>query len=95
MNLQDFIHSIEQGRLAKWLVLAVIIVLFIGGGAWFVFWHFAGISEAKGMDQAQIAREIASGHGFSTKNYSPLSYTMLKKKGPFPLDRTPDIYEAP
>lgn len=94
-TLQDFIHSLEQGRLAKWILLFVIIVLFIGGEGWFVMEHFSGMSDAKGMDQAQIAREIASGHGFSTKNISPLAYAMFKKKGPFPLDRTPDIYEAP
>ncbi len=94
-SMQDFIHSLEQGRLAKWILLGVILVLFIGGEGWFVLKNFAGMSDAKGMDQAQIAREIASGHGFATKNISPLAYAMFKKKGPFPLNRTPDIYEAP
>ena len=95
MSTQDFIHSLEQGRLAKWVIFFVIIILFALGEGWFVFWHFRGLSEAKGMDQAQIAREIASGDGFSTKNITPLAYAMFKKKGAFPLAKTPDIYEAP
>ena len=97
MNLQDFIHSLEQGRLAKWILLAILVVLFAAGEGWFVFRHFRGITEAKGMDQAQIAREIASGHGFATKDITPLAYAMFKdkKKGPFPMENTPDIYEAP
>ena len=95
MNLQDFIHSLEQGRLAKWLTMGVILLLFAAGESWFVFSHFKGLSEAKGMDQAQIAREIASGHGFATKDITPLTYAMYKKKGVFPMDKTPDIYEAP
>ncbi len=95
MSTQDFIHSLEQGRLGKWVILFVILILFALAEGWFVFWHFHGLSEAKGMDQAQIAREIASGNGFTTKNITPLAYAMFKKKGPFPLVKTPDIYEAP
>lgn len=94
-STQDFIHSLEQGRLARWTLFAVIIVLFFLAEVWFVMWHFSGMSDAKGMDQAQIAREIASGHGFATKSITPLAYAMFKKKGLFPLNRTPDIYEAP
>ena len=96
MRLQEFIHSLEQGRLAKWVIFFVVLVpdhprLMRR----FVVWHFQGLSEAKGMEQAQISREIARGNGFSTKSVTPLAYAVFKKKGPFPLDKTPDIYYAP
>ena len=96
MRLQDFIHSVEQGGLAKWirfiLVFAAILLLW----TYFVLANFRGLTDARGMEQAQIAREIARGNGFSTKVIRPLAYEQLKesKYGFYP-PRTPDTYHAP
>jgi hypothetical protein len=96
MRLQEFIHSLEQGGLAKWIRFLVIFSGVAAAYTYFVFVNFHGITEGIGMDQAQIAREIAKGHGFATKYFRPLQIEMFKEnKGGFPLGRTPDVYHAP
>lgn len=40
---------------------------------------FRGLGSPQAMDQAQIAREIARGNGYSTKNIAPLVYFETKK----------------
>jgi len=96
MRLQEFIHSLEQGGLAKWIRLFVVLAIFALGYTFFVLKNFHGITEAHGMDQAQIAREIARGNGFTTKNWRPLAIAQFQQnKEKFPLERTPDTYHAP
>ena len=57
---------------------------------------FRGLSHEKGIEQAQIAREIARGNGFSTKMIRPAAlWQFQSNKGAFPLDITPDAYHAP
>jgi len=98
MRLQEFIHSLEQGGLARWISYLVVLLLAAFFYVFFVFLHFRGLTEANGMDQAQIAREIARGNGFSTKNFRPLEIALFeqnKGKGSFPVNNVPDIYHAP
>jgi len=96
MRLQEFIHSLEQGGLARWIRYLLVLAALAWLYTFFVFMHFKGLTEAQGMDQAQIAREIARGNGFSTKDIRPLEIAMMQQNKPgFPLDKTPDIYHAP
>jgi len=96
MRLQEFIHSLEQGGLARWIWYSVVIAAMAICYVFFVIVHFRGLSEANGMDQAQVAREIARGNGFSTKDIRPIEIAMLRQNKPdFVLDNTPEIYHAP
>ncbi|MGB8352390.1 MAG: glycosyltransferase family 39 protein [Chthoniobacteraceae bacterium] len=96
MRLQEFIHSLEQGGLARWIWYFVVLLAMAFFYVFFVVLNFRGLSEANGMDQAQVAREIARGNGFSTKDIRPLEIAMLKQNKPgFALDITPEIYHAP
>jgi hypothetical protein len=99
MRLQDFIHSVEQGGLAKWIIRGVVFAAILAMYAFFIMANFHGLSDARGMEQAQIGREIARGQGFSTKSIRPLALKQLQEgranKGGFPLARTPDTYHAP
>ena len=57
---------------------------------------FKGLSHAKGMEQAAIAREIATGHGFSTKVIRPVAVSQFyAKKRAFPKESIPDTYYSP
>jgi Dolichyl-phosphate-mannose-protein mannosyltransferase len=57
---------------------------------------FKGLNHEKAIEQAQIAREIARGNGFTTKVIRPAALWLFEKnKGAFPVDRQPDIYHAP
>lgn len=98
-KVQQFVHKLEEGgwvRRFKALVLfsAVAFLLYLlffkeGSG-------FKGLSNEKAIEQAQIARELARGNGFSTKVIRPAAIRQFERaKGAFPLEKTPDTYHAP
>ncbi len=52
---------------------ALFLVLLIGLGVFYLFIDFRGLTDANGMDQAQIAREVTRGKGFVTKCIRPVA----------------------
>ena len=100
-EIQELVHRIEEGRWVKWVkltfLLSVMTALFVG----FVLdpWSwglYKGFNHPKAMEQAQIAREIARGKGFSTLMVRPLAYSQLKLNiGSISPDKVPDTYHAP
>jgi hypothetical protein len=99
LTLQQIVHSLEHGGWVRrinfiLLVSAVLLMLYM----WFfkVGSGFKGLSHEKSIEQAQIAREITRGHGFSTKVIRPAALWQFERElGRFPLERTPDTYFAP
>ena len=97
-DVQGFIHSLEQGNLApvmRGLVIAVVIVAVALG---FLGWKFRGFASPEAMDQAQVAREISRGHGWSTQLIRPLAVWQIEKNlGTQALPKTnfPDTFNAP
>src|SRR5271168_3681104 len=95
-KVQAFIHALEEGgwvsRIRLILLLAAIaMVYFI-----VIFSQFKGLSNDKGMDQAQIGRQLASGHGFTTKFLRPIAYAQFVRRfGKLPTGDIPDTYNAP
>ena len=97
-SVQTFVHALEQGRLAFLVriflgvaIVAAIALILLG-------WKFRGFAEPVAMDQAQVGREIARGHGWSTKFLRPLAIGQLDKNlGAVPKDgeNFPDTYNAP
>ena len=79
------------------LAPALLVLCGVGGLFWyFLFFDFRGLSHAKGMEQAQIAREIARGNGFSTKMIRPLSlWYFAHNERDLPTDPMPETYHAP
>ncbi len=79
MNLQDFIHSIEIGTGRSWLFraslagAAVLLVLV------YMASQFRGLGHVESMDAAQIARNIASGQGYTTDVIRPLAIWQLQR----------------
>lgn len=57
------------------LFFLVLIALTLGN----LFTLFRGLNSPQAMDQAQIAREIARGNGFTTKMIRPAAYHQAKK----------------
>ena len=95
-RLQSFIHAIEQGRFAAWLRGVVIAVVIIGVALIYLGWRFRGFAIPEAMDQAQIAREVARGHGLSTQVIRPLALWQLEdNKLPLPKEQFPDTFNAP
>ena len=97
-KVQQFVHKLEEGGWVKRVKFAVIVSAIIFNiNLWFFRdAGFAGLSHEKGMEQAQIAREIARGNGFTTKMIRPAALWLFEKNmGKFPVDKQPDIYHAP
>ncbi len=57
------------------LFFLVLIILTLGN----LFVLFKGLNSPQAMDQAQIAREIARGNGFTTKMIRPVAYYQAEK----------------
>ena len=95
-DVQGFIHSLEQGSLARYLRWGIIAVVILAVALIFLGWKFRGFQTAEAMDQAQVAREISRGHGWSTKFIRPLAIWQLEKNGgPLPKTNFPDTFNAP
>ncbi len=76
------------------LFFLVLIILTLGN----LFTLFRGLNSPLAMDQAQIAREIARGNGFTTKFIRPIAYQQAKehrKDGTVPFVGFQDTYHSP
>lgn len=98
-KVQQFVHQLEEGG---WVRRVKVIVLISAIAFINYLWFFKegngfkGLAHEKAMEQAQIAREVARGNGFSTKIIRPAALWQFERGvGNFPLDRTPDTYHAP
>ncbi len=65
-------------------------LLAVGMALIHAFITFRGISSAQGMEQAQIARELARGQGFVTKTVRPYDWAQLRSVG-----QSPDVAAMP
>lgn len=94
--IQRAVHALEAGRFAPWIRRALAVAA-IAGLALFYFIHeFRGLATSQAMDQAQIGRELARGHGFSTKFARPLAIGQLQANGRNVTQRIwSDTYNAP
>jgi hypothetical protein len=99
VSVQQMVHSLEQGgwvRRVKVVLLlsAIAFVVYL----WFFreFSGFKGLPHEKAIEQAEIAREISRGNGFSTKLIRPAALWQFEHEmGRFPIERIPDTYHAP
>jgi hypothetical protein len=75
------------------LFFLILIILTLGN----LFTLFKGLSSPQAMDQAQIAREIARGNGFTTKMIRPVAYYQAEKaaKTSVSLMGFQDTYHSP
>jgi hypothetical protein len=61
-----------------------------------VFVTFRGLSSATGMEQAQLAREVARGHGYTTKVIRPYAWARMEASGKTVLlEAMPEITQPP
>jgi len=95
MALQNTIVSLDSGFMAKALKIGMITALLIGLCVLF-FIQFRGLGTEQAMDQAQIARSVISGEGFSTRYIRPLAIRQLSDCGKkFTGGNFPEFYNAP
>lgn len=92
--VQGSVHSVEQGRVARWVRRVVMTFVLAGLALFWLLGKFNGFNIPDAMDQAQIARQIASGQGFSTLYARPLALRILASRGTVP-NPLPEIHQAP
>ena len=92
--LQWWLHALEQGSLARWVRRIVVTTVLTGLTLFWLLNKFNGFYVPDAMDQAQIARQIASGQGFTTQYARPLALSIFAARGPVP-DPLPEINQAP
>jgi hypothetical protein len=82
---------------AKLIRRVLFFVLLAGFSILSIFVTFKGLSAPRGMEQAQIGREIARGNGYSTKVIRPVAITQMEKanKTAPTLENFPETYHAP
>ena len=76
----------------------LFFILLIGLSLLYLLVTFRGLDSPKGMDQAQIAREIARNEGFTTKVLRPVSIWQngeVRDGQPIIKDANRDTYHAP
>jgi 4-amino-4-deoxy-L-arabinose transferase-like glycosyltransferase len=74
--IQRVVHTLEVGGLAVWL-RRLLVAAIVCGIAVFHLYSFRGLATSQAMDQAQIGRQIASGHGWATNFARPRAIGQL------------------
>jgi hypothetical protein len=99
IQVQSFLRALEEGRWAGAIRLTLVAAGVLTLALLYLFIQFRGLSTQDGIDQAQVAREIAAGHGFSTRNYRPVEVHLFQQtqapSGGVVPEHLPEIYHAP
>src|SRR6478735_9327200 len=78
--LQDVIHKLEVGEWTRYVKVGVALLGFLAFAVAYDIWHFKNFANEEAMDNAQLARNIAAGRGYTTDFIRPLSYYLLRKR---------------
>ena len=98
VRVQSAVHSLDRGRIGALIKAAMCGALIASLSLLYLFVQFRGLATAGAMDQAQIARHLAEGKGFSTGYIRPLALSIVQKrteKDEVDLSRFPDFFESP
>lgn len=79
--IQRAVHALEAGGLAIWIRRGLVVLLVLGLAVYYLIWQCRGLATSQAMDQAQIGRAIASGHGWATNFARPLAIGQLQAHG--------------
>ncbi len=100
-TLQDLIHKFEVGDGRQYIQIGAGILLFITVLTMYNLREASGFASQEAMDQSQLARNIADGHGYTTQFIRPLSMRLIQERhetveDPMKLEENhPDLANAP
>jgi len=99
VQLQSAVHSLDQGKFAFIIKVGMIVVILLAITLLYLFAQFKGLGNPHAMDQAQIARNIADGQGFTTKVIRPVALAIVKERSgsseAVDVNRFPEFYQSP
>ena len=97
--VQGAIHALESGGAAIWVRRALVVAAIVLLSLFYLFHEFRGLATSQAMDQAQIGRELARGHGWRTNFARPLAIGQLQSRSRGSKDVAQkiwsDTYNAP
>jgi hypothetical protein len=94
---QEFIHWLEAGKGARWVLLGALIFCGSALSIRIAWMQFHGATSESTLAQADMARQIATGGGFTTQVIYPQEMEYLKARG-VRFDAAapyPEVYQAP
>ena len=80
MTLQDIVHFLEVGAGRSFFRYLLPCLVILGIGILYDFRAWTNFSAPEAMDSAQLARNIATGKGYTTLCVRPLSIYLLQQK---------------
>ena len=80
-TVQRLVHAIEAGGAAVWVRRGLAVVVVVSLALFYFIHEFQGLATSQAMDQAQIGREIARGHGWRTNLIRPRAIGQLQNNG--------------
>ena len=99
VQVQSAVHSLDQGRFAFLIKAGMFGVLIVALSLLYLFVQFKGLDSSTAMDQAQIARNLADGKGFTTGYIRPLALGIVQKKAgeeaAVDVSKFPDFFQSP
>lgn len=94
--IQKTVHALEAGEFAGWIKRGLVVAAILGLSLFYLLHEFRGLAASQGMDQAQIGRELARGHGFNSLLARELAAGQLQAHGKDPARAIwSDTYNAP
>ncbi len=88
-RIQGLIHLMEEGRGARWLRIATLVLAVIALAVVYDSLCYRNFLAPEAMDAAQVARNLAEGRGYSTDCIRPFSLYLIKKHNQ--AGQTPDM----
>ena len=79
--IQRSVHALEEGGLAVWIKRTLGTLVVAGLALFYMVHEFRGLATSEAMDQAQIARNIASGQFWRTDFIRPRAVGQLQEAG--------------
>jgi hypothetical protein len=94
---QELIHWLEQGGGARWVLLGALLFCGLAVSLVVSWRQFHGAASEATLEQADMARQIASGQGFTTRVNYPQAVAFLRARGVRfdPAVPYPEVYQAP
>ena len=78
-RIQSLIHKLEVDAGARRLNYLALTVAVVALAVWYDTHNYRNFSSPEAMDAAQVARNLAEGHGFTTEFVRPFSIYLLQK----------------
>lgn len=97
-SVQEWIYWLEEGRGARWIWRAAALLSLLVLSLWTAFKQFHGPAEEMTLLQADVGRQLATGHGFTTLVNYPQTAAVMRARHGVQVDAAgfyPELYQAP